>query len=107
MHFHISSCTGSAASAPDLCSRPRSRHTHGATGFKQQTFIDFLLAQYVAQVVDELAPEKLTPLLCLRYSDVLADTATNLGPPDQIRSTFVGFQRLLYEGGSSPSLGWC
>lgn len=59
-----------------------------------------MLGQYVAQGVDELAPEKLTPLLRLRYNNALADAATDLGPPDQIRSTFVGFQRLLYEGGA-------
>ena len=77
----------------------------GTYGFKQQAFIDFVLGQYVAQGVDELAPEKLTPLLRLRYNNALADAATDLGPPDQIRSTFVGFQRLLYEGGRSPSHG--
>jgi len=76
----------------------------GTYGFKQQAFIDFVLGQYVAQGVDELAPEKLTPLLRLRYNNALADAATDLGPPDQIRSTFVGFQRLLYQqGGASPA----
>lgn len=76
----------------------------GTYGFKQQAFIDFVLGQYVAQGVDELAPEKLTPLLRLRYNNALADAATDLGPPDQIRSTFVSFQRLLYQqGGASPA----
>jgi type I restriction enzyme, R subunit len=65
-------------------------------GYKQQAFIEFVLAQYVSQGVDELAPEKLTPLLRLRYHNALADAAIDLGPPDQIRSTFLGFQRLLY-----------
>ena len=69
----------------------------GQYGYKQQAFIEFVLAQYVSQGVDELAPEKLTPLLRLRYNNALADAATDLGPPDQIRSTFVGFQRLLYQ----------
>jgi type I restriction enzyme R subunit len=69
----------------------------GFYGYKQQAFIEFVLAQYVSQGVDELAPEKLTPLLRLRYNNALADAATDLGPPDQIRSTFFGFQRLLYE----------
>jgi len=68
----------------------------GQYGFKQQAFIEFVLAQYVNQGVDELAPEKLTPLLRLRYHNALADAAADLGPPDQIRQTFVGFQRLLY-----------
>ena len=65
-------------------------------GFKQQAFIDFVLGQYVAQGVDELAPEKLTPLLRLRYNNALADAATDLGSPEQIRQTFMGFQRFLY-----------
>lgn len=47
--------------------------------------------------MDELAPEKLTPLLRLRYNNALADAAADLGPPEQIRSTFVEFQRLLYQ----------
>ncbi len=68
----------------------------GQYGYKQQAFIEFVLGQYVTQGVDELAPEKLTPLLRLRYHNALADAATDLGPPDQIRKTFVGFQRLLY-----------
>lgn len=65
-------------------------------GSKQQAFIEFVLAQYVSQGVDELAPEKLTPMLKLRYNNALADAAADLGPPDQIRKTFVGFQRFLY-----------
>ena len=75
----------------------------GLYGYKQQAFIEFVLAQYVSQGVDELAPEKLTPLLRLRYNNALADAATDLGPPDQIRSTFVGFQRLLYQEGGAPT----
>ena len=34
---------------------------------KQRAFIDFVLAQYVAQGVDELDAEKLSPLLKLKY----------------------------------------
>jgi type I restriction enzyme R subunit len=68
----------------------------GQYGYKQQAFIAFVLAQYVSQGVDELAPEKLTPLLRLRYHNALADAATDLGSPEQIRGTFLGFQHLLY-----------
>ncbi|MEY4978802.1 MAG: Type restriction enzyme protein [Pseudomonadota bacterium] len=66
-------------------------------GFKQQAFIQFVLGQYVSQGVEELAPDKLSPLLRLRYNNALADAAIDLGPPDQIRKTFVDFQRLLYQ----------
>ena len=70
--------------------------TVGLYGYKQQAFIEFVLQQYVNQGVDELAPEKLTPLLRLRYNNALADAATDLGSSEQIRNTFLGFQRLLY-----------
>ncbi|MEO7335331.1 MAG: DEAD/DEAH box helicase family protein [Caldimonas sp.] len=62
---------------------------------KQQAFVDFVLAQYVKQGVDELDQEKLSPLLKLRYS-ALADAFADLGQPEQVRGVFVGFQRHLY-----------
>jgi type I restriction enzyme R subunit len=62
---------------------------------KQRAFIDFVLAQYVKQGVDELEPEKLSPLLRLRYK-ALNDAFAELGQPEQVRQVFVGFQRHLY-----------
>ena len=63
---------------------------------KQQAFVDFVLAQYVKQGVDELDGEKLPPLLKLKYN-ALNDALKDLGSPEQIRQVFVGFQRYLYE----------
>lgn len=63
---------------------------------KQQAFVDFVLAQYVKQGVDELDAEKLSPLLKLKYN-ALNDALKDLGSPEQIRQVFVGFQRYLYE----------
>jgi type I restriction enzyme R subunit len=63
---------------------------------KQQAFVDFVLAQYVKQGVDELDAEKLSPLLKLKYNNALADAVKDLGSPEQIRQVFVGFQRYLY-----------
>jgi type I restriction enzyme R subunit len=63
---------------------------------KQQAFVDFVLAQYVQQGVDELDAEKLSPLLRLKYQ-ALSDAFAELGKPDQVRQVFVGFQRHLYE----------
>ena len=63
---------------------------------KQQAFVDFVLAQYVKEGVDELDAEKLTPLLRLRYYNAIADALADLGSADQIRKVFVGFQRHLY-----------
>ena len=64
---------------------------------RQQAFVDFVLAQYVSQGVDELDTEKLSPLLRLRYNNAIADAVKDLGSPDQIRQVFVGFQRYLYQ----------
>ena len=66
---------------------------------KQQAFVDFVLAQYVKQGVDELDAEKLSPLLKLRYG-ALNDAIQYLGEAEQIRQVFVGFQRYLYEPGA-------
>jgi len=64
---------------------------------KQQAFVDFVLAQYVKEGVEELDAEKLTPLLRLRYNNAIADAVADLGSADQIRKVFVGFQKYLYE----------
>jgi len=76
--------TASAASATGLTDR-------------QRAFIDFVLAQYVRQGVDELESEKLSPLLKLKYQ-ALPDAFAQLGRPDQVRRVFVGMQRHLYGG---------
>jgi len=67
---------------------------------KQRAFIDFVLAQYVIQGVDELAQDKLSPLLRLRYK-ALGDAFSELGKPEEIRQVFVGFQRHLYAEGTA------
>jgi type I restriction enzyme R subunit len=64
---------------------------------KQQAFIDFVLAQYVQVGVEELAPDKLTPLLRLKYHNAIADAVADLGQPDEINRVFVGFQQYLYQ----------
>ncbi len=63
---------------------------------KQRAFLDFVLAQYVKEGVDELDQEKLSPLLRLKYNNAIADAIADLGSPEQIRSVFVGFQQYLY-----------
>lgn len=64
---------------------------------KQQAFVDFVLAQYVKEGVEELDAEKLAPLLRLRYNNAISEAVDDLGSADQIRKVFVGFQRYLYE----------
>jgi len=58
-------------------------------------FVEFVLDHYVDEGVDELDMQKLTPLLRLKYS-AIADAAADLGTPEQIRQTFIGFQKYLY-----------
>ena len=58
-------------------------------------FVEFVLSHYVEEGVDELDIGKLTPLLRLKYN-AIADAAADLGTPEQIRQTFVGFQKFLY-----------
>ena len=63
---------------------------------KLQAFLDFVLAQYVQQGVDELDQDKLSSLLQLKYHSV-PDAIDQLGEVPVIRDTFIGFQRYLYE----------
>jgi type I restriction enzyme R subunit len=86
--------------APPVTRAKGAAAAKAATGLeftdKQRAFIDFVLAQYVAQGVDELDAEKLSPLLKLKYRNAIADAFAELGRPDQVRRVFVGFQRHLY-----------
>ena len=47
--------------------------------------------------VQELAQEKLAPLLRLRYNNSIADAVADLGQPEEIGQLFANFQRSLYE----------
>lgn len=63
---------------------------------KIQTFLDFVLSQYVQEGVGELDSEKLPHLLELKYRAV-SDAAEQLGGVTKIREAFIGFQRYLYD----------
>lgn len=67
---------------------------------KQQAFLDFVLQHYVATGVEELDPDKLAPLLRLKYRDSISDAISDLGEPAAIGAAFSGFQRYLYEDGA-------
>ena len=66
---------------------------------RQRAFLDFVLAQYVLVGESELDPDKLPELLQLKYGSP-ADAVRELGSVAEIRSTFHGFQRGLYERAS-------
>ncbi len=64
---------------------------------KQQTFLNFVLSQYVKVGVEELDQEKLSPLLKLKYNNAIADAVADLGRPEEIGKIFAGFQKYLYQ----------
>lgn len=64
---------------------------------RQQAFLDFVLAHYVSEGVQELEREKLKPLLRLKYHDSIADAVADLGQAEEIGRMFTGFQRFLYQ----------
>jgi type I restriction enzyme, R subunit len=64
--------------------------------YKQQAFLDFVLAQYIKEGVQELDQAKLPGLLELKYHAV-SDAAAELGGIPAIRDVFIGFQRYLYD----------
>jgi type I restriction enzyme R subunit len=64
---------------------------------KQQVFLDFVLAHYVREGVEELDQEKLTPLLRLKYNNSISDALADLGQPEEIGMIFAGFQKYLYQ----------
>ena len=63
---------------------------------EQQSFIEFVLEQYVEVGVEMLSQDVLAELIRIRYNTV-NDAKALLGPVDSIREMFLGFQRSLYE----------
>lgn len=63
---------------------------------KQKEFLEFVLSKYIESGVNELAQEKLPNLLRLKYL-AIADAQEELGSLDEIKTTFVQFQRHLYQ----------
>ena len=63
---------------------------------EQREFLDFVLSKYIETGVDELDEAKLPQLLELKYH-ALEDATDELGSVSEIRSTFIDFQKHLYE----------
>ncbi len=61
----------------------------------QRDFLDFVLSQYVDVGESELDTDKLPELLQLKYG-TSSDAMKALGSVSDIRATFRGFQRGLY-----------
>ena len=62
---------------------------------QQSEFLDFVLAQYVTNGVQELNEEKLPDLLNLKYH-AISDAEITLGGVNRIRTMFLDFQKNLY-----------
>ena len=68
---------------------------------KQREFLDFVLQHYVVAGVEELAVEKLTPLLNLKYQHSIRDAVSDLGSASSITAAFEGFQKHLYSAAAA------
>jgi type I restriction enzyme R subunit len=62
---------------------------------KQKEFLEFVLSKYIESGVEELDQEKLPELLELKYQ-ALEDAKKELGSVENIRNTFIDFQKHLY-----------
>ena len=62
---------------------------------KQKDFIDFVLSKYVEGGFEELDINRLSSLIELKYKS-LHDGQKILGNADEIKNTFIGFQKYLY-----------
>ncbi len=62
---------------------------------KQKDFLQFVLDKYIENGVEELNEDKLPQLLNLKYH-AISDAEKVLGGVTKIRSTFFGFQKVLY-----------
>jgi len=63
---------------------------------RQKEFLEFVLSKYIETGVEELDEEKLPDLLTLKYH-AIQDASEILGGVENIRTTFFGFQKYLYE----------
>jgi type I restriction enzyme R subunit len=63
---------------------------------RQRDFIDFVLDQYVSEGVEELAVDKLPPLLEIKYGGVEEAIGAIGDDADGIREVFCDFQQHLY-----------
>ncbi len=61
-----------------------------------KAFLEFVLSKYIETGVEELDQEKLPDLLTLKYQ-AISDAEDILGGVDNIRTTFIEFQKYLYE----------
>ncbi|MCG6535993.1 MAG: hypothetical protein L7F78_15140, partial [Syntrophales bacterium LBB04] len=64
--------------------------------YTSETLLEFVLPKYIETGVEELDQEKLPDLLMLKYQTI-SDAAEMLGGVENIKATFIDFQKHLYE----------
>lgn len=69
---------------------------YGSLTEEQREFIEFVLSRYVETGVEVLSTDLLPELLKIKY-EALSDATQRLGSVDHIRSTFIDFQKFLYQ----------
>ncbi len=63
---------------------------------EQREFVEFVLSRYIETGVEVLSIDLLPELLEIKY-EALTDATQRLGGVDQIRNTFIEFQKFLYQ----------
>lgn len=63
---------------------------------KQKEFLEFVLSKYIETGLEELDQEKLPSLLQLKYKSI-SEAVEELGGVEKIQTTFIAFQKYLYE----------
>jgi type I restriction enzyme R subunit len=64
---------------------------------RHKTLVFCATQEHALAIRQELAQEKLAPLLRIRYQNSIADAVADLGKPEEIGQLFASFQRYLYE----------
>ena len=89
-----------AYALPPQTREERAARAHAAIAVsfpdKQRAFLDFVLAHYAKQGIDELDVDRLTLLLRLRYHNSISDALSDLGDVATIKNAFIGMQKHLY-----------
>ena len=71
-------------------------HLYPVLSAQQKDFIDFILNKYIEAGVTELSFEKLPVLLQMKFGSV-NEGINELGSIENVRETFLTFQRYLYQ----------
>ena len=62
----------------------------------QREFVDYVLANYVSDGIEELDATRLSKVIEARYGGV-SEAKVQLGAVEEIRETFIQMQKFLYE----------